>query len=596
MNQLLAPAAAPAALRPRPRDIPGFERFSRSHHWLAGAGPAGTAPPAMAFVGACARAVVRYWEIGLAAGSVDAAAEVLVLEPDAGSGRFTWMMHAALEEALADSLAAGLQVRYLACSGDRARGERLARHLAHSDGGIHLESVLWRPGEPAPAATDAADAPDFAANPVTVLAHGYFGGLVQDLFRHRRGRLFEGLLAQRPRDEPLCYRWRGIDAAGWLPAPWRALLEGPGGDAPRLFPSGALHSLDRLARLCRDRYLLLAVERDAGVAPPPRHWPANRRLPVDLACLADYQARQGAQAWQGWHGEDGTRVLALLRDAANPARRETLDVVTAGLRDAAPDDHRHLAALLRAAAHALEPARVLAVTRLSGFDPAVLAAGMDALERAPLPWDAAARRDALGVLARVWAHHLPSAGRGDLGPRLARLAAALELWGLAKSVARMEAASRERAGDCLLILARCEAETGETHTALANAQAALAQGGGEPARRLRDRLAARVRAWADLSWYRPEAAVAGELRIEPDAEPPGLRILHESRGLLARADFRVGSGIAHFRLDPVGDGADSACLEALPDLLAHFARGLGAAEFRLYPGPSGARPFPHPHT
>ncbi len=594
--------ARPGAAAAGWREFAAYERFSRSHHWLPGAAQGERSePPSAAFARACAGAVVRYWEIGLAAGAVDPAREVVVLEPDAGCGHFTWLMLAALRESLADSLCAGLQVRYVACvaeAGHAARVRLEALRLATPSPELVVETALWRQGGDGPRARGGAL--DFSGNPPAILAYRYFGGLVQDLFRRRRGHLFEGLLAQRPRGERLAYRWRGIAEADWLSAGWRDMLAPGDGAAPRLFPSGALRSLDRIARLARQRYLLLAVERD-GAGAAPRAWPADSRFPVDLACLADYQAGLGAQVWNGWRGSDGLRALAVLRDDANPARRETLDAVVAGLRERAPDDHLHLAAILRAAAHALEPARVLALLRLSGFDPGVLEAGLEVLERDPAAWDEPTRRDARAALARVWANHLPRAGQGGLGPRLAELAVALDYWGLAKSILRMEVASRDAPAPCLLRLAACEAETGESAEALAHAEEAIRRAPAAAATRawldeaaaLRDRLAARLRAWADLPWYRPESARDGDLRIEPAApERPGtLLVLHECRGRLGTLDFQVVDGEARFRLCRAAAPAEPADLDALARLLAHVALAGGAHRQRIELAPADD---PHP--
>jgi hypothetical protein len=524
---------------------PRYERFSRSHHWL----PIGTevppAPPGAAFARACAGAVTRYWEIGLATGGVDPAREVVVLEPEAGSGQFTWQMLEALRESLAVSLCAGLQMRYVACTGDRTRAEALARHLASRGRESGLETAVWRAGREAPEADGVAL--DLSGNPLVILAHRYFGGLVQDLFRRRRGHLFEGLLAQRARNQPLAYRWRGIAAADWLPTAWRTLLEGDDASPPILFPSGALYRLDQLAQLAQRRYLLLAVDRDAADAPLPRSWPENRRLPVDFARLAAHQSKLGAQVWNGWRGEEGARALVILRDDANPARRETLAAVVASLREQAPDDHLHLAAILRAAAPALEPDRILALLRLSGFEPQVLEAGIERLIGAAPTWDEALREAWRNALSRVWALHLPHAGQGTLGPHLADLAMALGYWGLAKSVLRLEAALRSPPADCLFRLAQCELETGDEAAALAHAEQSLGLAATAACRDLRDRLLARRRTGDVLPWPRGELAPEGDLRLL-STRAGEWEVRHECWGLLATAVCRLEADAARFQL------------------------------------------------
>lgn len=565
-----------------------YERFSRSHHWLPTATQAAPLPPpGAAFARACASAIARYWEIGLAAGGIDPGREVVVLEPEAGGGQFTWQMLDALRERLADSLCAGLQMRYIACAADGARADVLARHLASRAREGVLDVAVWRHGRDCPESHGNGGPVDFSGNPPVILARHYFSGLVQELFRRRRGHLFEGLLAQRARGERLAYRWRGINAADWLPVAWRAVLAPADDAAPALFPSGALHSLDRLARLARRRYLLLAVDEDAAAAPLPRAWPANRHLPIDFACLAAYQASLGAQVWNGWPVQDGPRVQAILRDDRNPARQGTLDAVVACLRESAPDDHLHLAAILRAGGHALPPARILALLRLSGFDPLVLEAGIEVLAETAATWDEALKQSGRAALARVWANHLPRAGRGPLGPRLADLARALGYWGLAKSVLRMEAATRAQPAACLLRLARCEVATGATAEALAHVEEALrgtpdAQPRGELIA-LREQLAARLRAWAELPWYRPAHALEGDIRIEPESvepvpagEPATLLLLHECWGRLGTVDFRVVAGRAWFRLRFDGIHGDEDDVAAALRLFARLARTAGA--------------------
>ncbi|MBU1666750.1 MAG: hypothetical protein KKG92_15365 [Gammaproteobacteria bacterium] len=591
--------------RPTP---PHYERFSRSHHWLPTATQAAApVPPGAAFARACAGAIVRYWEIGLAAGGIDPTREVVVLEPEAAGGQFTWQMLDALRERLADSLCAGLQMRYIACAADSARADTLLRHLASRVREGVLDVAVWQSGRDCPESRGHGGPVDLSGNPPVILAQRYFGGLVQELFRRRRGHLFEGLLAQRARGERLAYRWRGINAADWLPAAWRAVLAPADDAAPSLFPSGALRSLDHLARLAHRRYLLLAVDEDAAAAPLPRAWPANRHLPIDFACLAAYQASLGAQVWNGRPGQDGLRVQAILRDDRNPARQGTLAAVVACLRESAPDDHLHLAAILRDGGHALPPARILALLRLSGFDPLVLEAGIDVLAATAATWNEALKQTGRAALVRVWANHLSRAGQGPLGPRLADLAQALGYWGLAKSVLRMEAAMRAQPGvapasppasfddaaartqpaACLLQLARCEAETGATREALAHTEVALR--GAPPAAlareltTLHDRLAASLRAWADLPWYRPELAQDGDIRIEPGSleaapagEPAALLLLHECWGRLGTAEFRVADGSAWFRLQFDCDHGNEDDMAAVLRLFARLARAAGA--------------------
>ena len=525
--------------------ITTYERFSRSHHWLP-TRPKAPPPPAASFAAACAAAIVRFWEIALAAGNLDPGREVVVLEAEAGDGGHTWQMLDALQQHMASSLCAGLRLRYIAATAVDA--DLLGRRLACRNHDGILETAAWRGGMPV-----GREGPlQLTGNPLVILAHRYFSGLTQDLFRRRRGHLFEGLLAQRHGGR-LGYRWRGIHEADWLPTAWRGLLREDA--SPALFPSGALASLERLAELAGRRYLLLLADRDgAGL---PRAWPDDRHLPVDLSRIAAHQAGLGAQVWEGWQA-GGLKVQAILRDDGNPARPETLAAICAGLLSRLPDDHQHLAAIVRAARP--QPLRVLALLRLSGFDPRVMQAGIDFLHDAAT-WDAALRRDWRAALVRVWSQHIAHAGHGDLGPRLADLAMDLGYWGLAKSVLRLESARRARPAACFMQLARCEEATGDSAAALARAEAARQLADTPVLRReaaaLSQRLAARLRCIADLPWYRPEAASEGDLRAEPDLEQPGELILfHECWGRVGRAAVDLHGGTARFRLQEQNPDAE----------------------------------------
>jgi hypothetical protein len=430
-----------------------------------------------------------------------------------------------------------------------------------------LEIAAWRGGYPV-----GGNGPiRLTGNPPVILAHRYFGGLAQDLFRRRRGQLFEGLLAQRSHGR-LCYRWRGVKEADWLPSTWRQLLCAD--EAPALFPSGALACLERLAELAGRRYLLLLADRDGAAR--PRDWPSEQRLPLDFSRIAAHQSGLGAQVWEGWQA-GGLKVQVILRDDGNPARPETLAAITAGLLSSLPDDHQHLSAIVRAARP--QPLRVLALLRLSGFDPRVMQAGLDFLRDAAT-WDEALRRDWRTALVRVWSQHIANAGRGELGPRLADLAMDLGYWGLAKSVLRLESARRARPAACLIQLARCEEATGASTQALAYAETARRHADSPALRResaaLCERLAERLRRFAELSWYRPEAASEGDLRAEPEVEKPGeLALFHECWGRVGSVAFSLEGGTARFCLQMKQDEPE------VSRLLARLAQAVGASEVVL---------------
>lgn len=318
--------------------------------------------PGAAFIAAWAGAISRFWELGLAAGRIDPAREVVVLEADAGDGQLAWRLHEALGEQMGRTLAAGLHIRQFACAPTAARAAALREHL----GWRGMEALHWPGG----------GMPEVAGNPLVILACRYFAG-------------------------------RG----------------------------GA--ALEPLSLLARGRYLLLAAEPEAALPPP----------------------EPGALAWRGRAGAGDLASAAYLRDQPEPAREETLAAIVAGLEGHQPRDHRALARLLRAA-RPLEPAAVLTALRLSGFDPRVLVAGLDALEERPAPTQDPLRLAWREALARVWQRQMPRAGRDDLGPRLARLAMAWGHWDLAAAIWRLEAASRSRPGGCLRQLERCRRHAG----------------------------------------------------------------------------------------------------------------------------------------
>lgn len=513
----------------------GFHRFSELPLFAA-SGQARDALACPLLAHAWSAAIVRFWETGLAAGSIDPAKPLYLLDPAPGQGRLAWLLLGALRQRLAVA-GPDIQPCYVACSGNADQLDYLATHpyfREYTEAGW-FDTACWDAGKLDLRArritllrTD---------NPVVVPGLEWLQTLPSELAGVHRGRPMEGRAALTAPQEPehayrLDYQWQPLDETDPLLQPLWAHYLPRFAEVPVLWPAAACKALDALARLSSGRYLLLAA--DAGICSdrelrlgalmPPAEWrPGQAPLPVNYHALSLYQRQHGACTWDRKLRDDGAVMHAALRDDSCAMTESAFGAIIACLEHAHPDDGKLLVPADAAPA-------TLTLLRLSHYDPRVLQAGIESmLEQAPALNDTA-RKEWQSALARTWSNYLPCAAPDPFYHETGLLAAQLGHWGLAKECFRLGLALYGDDATDLHHLALCEAATGAVDEALSLVSRALEVEPDNPhCRALHARLAERLQRRQAARWYHPDAARNGELTLEPLGAEHAESLLHQYR-------------------------------------------------------------------
>lgn len=327
----------------------------------------------------------------------DAAAPFTVIELGAGSGRFAYFFVNAFRSLLALSPFAALPFRYVMTDFTKAnlafwRTHEVLAPLceaglidfalfdAESDDALRLEragGVLAAGG---------------LSRPPVVIANYVFDGITQDAFSFRGGKVMEcRVTLSADRADPdlgdpaaigsfACnYSDHPLAAPPYPETLFNAILAdyaGTLGDTTILFPSGALRCLDRLSRLADGPLLLLTADRgeqrDEDLGRHPEIGMAvhgSFSLPVNYHAIAEYVVKLGGEVLTTAYRHANLAVSAFLLGGPYGETRLAFDQA---IEHFGPDDFYTLARGLRAEPRALDFAQLLALVRLSGFDPRVL--------------------------------------------------------------------------------------------------------------------------------------------------------------------------------------------------------------------------------
>ncbi|XHS77605.1 GNAT family N-acetyltransferase [Burkholderiaceae bacterium UC74_6] len=577
---------------------------------------------------AWAAALVMHWSRLHHLGGLDLRQPLYVVDLAPAEGQLA----AALLPALVGELRAhGMQdwpVRYLACSPTRAAqtalDEILAQHAglaAHLASGL-LDTAHWPARTGQPLVHGRQRQPLFGArNPVAALALGGWSCQPSRLYAVHHGSLREGRvrIASAEADgsqPPLSYHWPQLEASACATAEALLLAHYLGcvPSAALLLSECALAEVDAVANFSAGRYLLLGA--DAGVAeerqirgqalaPPEQVEPGRLLLPVNFHALAQHQRMAGAVVEQR-QCEDGGWVLHLAcRDdplgvdasawahlvqtvlQAHPGDRERDCASAVGVHDAAALNHQ---------------------LRRSACDPWVLSDALREQDPAQFAHDPISARALCCSIDAAWAHAGPASRSAAFGMTLARHAAELGDWGLARRVlAQSQAEDSVQAAQLLHLRAELEARTGNAEEALQWARRALqADTGSAATRALVSSLRERLSQWLGQRWYAPRHMRAGELclellheghreellrqmrdpligvmtqmhgpRLDVGPEDEGsveYALMHAGHGLVGQLGFRHHADMAHFHIwigtDHQGQGFGSQALAALLAVLA----------------------------
>ena len=417
----------------------------------------------------------------------DAAEPFTLIELGAGSGRFAFFFVNAFRSLLALSPFAALPFRYVMTDFTEANLAFWRTHEAlaplceaglvdfavfdaESDDTLRLERV----GVTLAAGT--------LTHAPVVIANYVFDGITQDAFSFRDGTILEcrvSLGADRPDpdlDNPeaiahleCSYSDHALAKPPYPETLFNAILAdyaGTLGDTTILFPSGALRCLDRLARLADSHLLLLTADRgeqrdtdlgrDHGIGMAVH---GSFSLPANYHAIAEYVVKSGGDVLTTAYRHANLAVSAFLLGGSYGETRLAFDQA---VEHFGPDDFYTLARGLRAEPRPLDFAQLLALVRLSGFDPRVLRDCLPALwEKLDNAGDVE-RRELARVVERAVVNYYHLGEARDLFFEFAMLSYAL---GDYRGALALYQRSRRHYGDAAATfwnMALCHAALGDT--------------------------------------------------------------------------------------------------------------------------------------
>jgi len=371
-----------------------------------------------------------------------AGAPVTILELGAGGGRFAFLFLRAFEALLAASPLAGTPFRDVMTDFAEAniafwRGHpalapfvaagRLdfARFDAESDGSATLLE------------TGATLGPGNDAAPLIVIANYVFDGLSQDAFALRDGVLMQTLVrltADAPEidlDDPDLLgrlQWqftdRPLDEEPYAEPSFNRVLDAyrigfP--DGSLLFPSAALRCIDRLAAIGGGRLLLLTGDRGevhaaylGGDPIPNLAMHGSFSLPVNYHAIGVWVRAQGGVGLMTSYRHGSLAVSAFLLGHDPAGLTETRLAFDTAIEQGGPDDFFLVRQGLQPQYAALEIRHLLALLRLSGWDPKLVGDCAPALwDRLPGATDAH-RAELVQALDKSWARYYDLGEAQDL--------------------------------------------------------------------------------------------------------------------------------------------------------------------------------------
>ena len=524
---------------------------------------------------AWSEAIVRYWEAGLAAGSIDPGKPLYLLDPAPGQGQLAWLLLGALRQRLAVA-GPDIQPCYVACSGNVDQLDYLAAHPYFKEytDASWFDTACWNAGKDSVLDLRAQRITLLRTdNPVVVLGLEWLQTLPSELTGIHRGQVMEGRAALTALQEPehayrLDYQWQPLDDTNdpSLRPLWTHYLP-RFAEIPLLWPAMACKALDALARLSSGRYLLLAA--DAGICSdqelrlcaltPPSEWhPGQAPLPVNYHALSLYQRQHGACTWDRKLHDDGAVLHAALRDDRCTITQSAFSAIVGCLEHAHPDDGRLLVPSNDAPV-------TLTLLRLSRYEPRVLQAGIQRMLQQPAALHDTARKEWQTALMHTWSNYLPTATPEPFYHEAGLLAAQLGHWGLAKECFRLGLTLYGDNATDLHHLALCEAATGATDEAFALVSHALEVEPDNPhCQALHTRFAERLQRWQDTHWYHPDAVRNGELTLEPLGAEHAESLLYQYRdpqigAMTALAELNTPDEAREWIAEQTGDVGRTTC-------------------------------------
>lgn len=367
-----------------------------------------------------------------------------VIELGAGCGRFAFLFLRALEALQRRSPGADPPIRYVMTDVADATiefwrtHEALARFVrvgqldfarfdAETGDSLRLQQEQRTIGRGSPAAR------------IVVIANYVFDGLRHDAFVLRGGRLYEYLAATAlpPRGRAaadVSFAWReGARVSAPYPeADFNAILAAyarGAGTGRVVFPVGALRCLARLGALARDNLMVLAADRGTAEAGDAITRPVDLEmarhgsvsLPVNFHALRTWTTHRGGRALKPSHAHRHLHIAAFLLGTPANAWRETSLAYEDAIGSGGPEELYSLRRGLTPVGEQLGSAELLALIRLCGHDPRVVAECIRPLWRHVVNADARLRLEIRDAALAAWASYYHVGEAYDLAFNLALL-------------------------------------------------------------------------------------------------------------------------------------------------------------------------------
>ena len=367
-----------------------------------------------------------------------------IVELGAGCGRFAFLFLRAFEALERGARDAPLSIRYVMTDVTSStiafwrahealapfvRAGRLdfARFDAETDGALRLQHARQTIG------------PDARVARVVVIANYVFDGLRHDAFVVRDGRLHEYLATtdvprRRGAAADVALQWRegARVRAPYAEADFNAILAEYGrnaGAGRTVFPVGALRCLDRLATLAHDDLLVLAADRGTAEATDALMRPADLEmarhgsvsLPVNFHALRSWVTRRGGRALTPSQEHRHLYITGFLLGTPTNDWRATSLAYREAIGDGGPDELYTFRRGLTAIADQLGAAELVALIRLCGHDPRVVAECIRPLWRHVVDANARLRLEIRDIALAAWASYYHVGEPYDLAFNLALL-------------------------------------------------------------------------------------------------------------------------------------------------------------------------------
>lgn len=458
-----------------------------------------------------------------AAGTLEIAQRVDVLEMGSGAGRFGFLFIERLRWLIAHSALADVTVRLIMTDFTEAMAAKLARHpqlailaeqgvvdFAQFDAANPGPLELLHSGETLRA--------DLVTGPLVVLANYVLDSLPQDCVAFQGGQARHGLLTVRaaeafnvsapastPGDLDLTWDYVGMEGPrgeGMLDAEWSRVVEDYAtvlDDTAVLLPTAALACVSYLSSHGSRLFLFtdkgnartgdLMDRGDPGVA-----WHGGCfSMMVNFDGLGRCITERGGLALHPWHQPAHVVCAAYVLGGGAGSWPETELAYLDHLAEAGPDDFFTLQAAALSDPGSLTLSQMLTYLRISRFDPVVFLACfsplLDIIAAAP----AYARPDVARVVRAVWAQYFAIGEQRDFAVCVGLVLCGLHYYDEAQPYFERSIAERGVTADSALGLAICANGLGDAVAALEFCEQSLAL---DPsltsARSLRDSVAAQV--------------------------------------------------------------------------------------------------------